>query len=184
MNKESLPEQGPLGREEIARIAILLKSLPEYKETKLIDLVFPACEFLLICGDNGPIYQRYFEKSQSGKDMDWFSRSDAAKIVTGNPRRARALDQFDRYLEFVTQSAPGELFDESASHMVGYLACGTKDTGFHRWVCDALKEKFEIWRQKDSSRQQSDKAKKSQKKFLQRKSSAGGKKPRAGGAKS
>ena len=39
----------PLGREEVARIAIALKGLDEYRETPLTDLIKQAIRFLRDC---------------------------------------------------------------------------------------------------------------------------------------
>jgi hypothetical protein len=154
----------PLGREEVARIAIALKGLDEYRGTALNDLIEPAISFLRDCGK-----ALEPEDVNSTAPLRWFSRKEAAKFVTGNPRAKRALGQFNRYLEFVSKGGYVSLWDEVSAWnaLQGPLSAVEKDPGkFDGWFCDVLKEKFSEWRKRENSERQKRKAKNSRKKFL------------------
>lgn len=148
----------PLGREEVARIAIALKGLEQYRETPLDDLIEPAMRFLQSCGKSLEP-----EDPNSTPLVKWFSRQEAAKFVTGNPRAKRALDQFNRYLEFVSKGGYIRLWDEDAWCSIQYslLDAEKGPDRFHEWFCNALKEKFGRWQKIELSKAQSVKAKKS-----------------------
>jgi hypothetical protein len=147
----------PLGREEVARIAIALKGLDEYRETPLNDLIEPSICFLQRCG-------RALEPNSTAP-RKWLSRQEAAKVVTGNPRPKRALDQFNRYLEFVSGNGCFDLWDDDSTwHAVQYALDDVKSHDrVDEWFCNALKEKFSDWRKRELSKAQSAKAKKSAK---------------------
>jgi hypothetical protein len=154
----------PLGREEVARIAIALKGLDEYRETPLNDLIKRAIRFLRDCEE-----ALEPENLSSKVPLKWFSQKEAAKFVTGNPRAQRALTQFNRYLEFVGEGGYLRLWvDEAMWLAVMYSLKGVKkdldrvDEGF----CLTLKEKFSEWREIDKSERQRRKAKNSRKKSL------------------
>jgi hypothetical protein len=153
----------PLGREEVARIAIALKGLERYKETELYRLIKPACGFLLACekAANDP-------KRGDEEDERWFVRDKAAKLVTGNPRPSRAMNQFERYLEFLNHTSPGEFFNKNEGYLILFhLHHATpKADGFPEWFCKALQEKFGAWQKLEFSERQRRKAKNSRKKFL------------------
>jgi hypothetical protein len=150
----------PLGREEVARIAIALKGLDEYRETQLNELIEPAIWFLRRCEQ-----ALEPEDPNSTAPRKWFSRQEAAKVVTGNPRANRALNQFNRYLEFVSKTGLFDLWDEES--MWNAVHYSLEDVKNHdrvdEWFCNALKEKFGDWRKLELSKAQSVKGKKSKK---------------------
>jgi hypothetical protein len=147
----------PLGREEVARIAIALKELDEYRETPLNDLIEPAIRFLQRCGQ-----ALEPEDPNSTVPRKWFSRQEAAKVVTGNPRPKRALDQFNRYLEFLSKTGLYDLWDdESMWNAVQWSLDDVKNLDrVSEGFCNTLKEKFSDWRKIEVSKAQSAKAKK------------------------
>jgi hypothetical protein len=156
----------PLGREEVARIAIALKGLDEYRETPLNDLIEPSIQFLRRCGQ-----ALEPEDLNSNAPLKWCSRKEAAKFVTGNPRAQRALTQFNRYLEFIGEGGYHRLWvDEAMWLPVMYSLEGVKkDLDLvDEWFCLALKEKFSEWHEIDKSERQRRKAKNSRKKSLPR----------------
>jgi hypothetical protein len=158
----------PLGREEVARIAIALKGLDEYRETPLNDLIETSIWFLQRCG-------RALEPENldSTAPLKGFSRQEAARMVTGNRRAKRAMQQFDRYLEFISNHGPKPLWEEGQEDnwpYVQYSLEGLKKDPdrFDEVFCNELKEKFSEWRNIDLSNRQSLKAKKPRKKSLRR----------------
>ena len=91
--------------------------------------------------------------------------------MTGNPRAKRALDQFNRYLEFVSRDGSFDLWEEeSIWYAVQY---SIEDVKSHdrvdEWFCNALKEKFSEWRKREISEAQSAESKKIYKKRLRSK---------------
>ncbi len=154
----------PLGREEVARIAIALKGLEQHKETALHRLIKPACRFLLACEQAANDPSRDDEEDEEC----WFARIKAAKLVTGNPRAGRAMSQFDRYLEFLMHTFPGQFFAKNEGYIIlHYLHnASPKADGFPEWFCEALQKKFGEWQKLEISERQRRKAKNSRKKFL------------------
>src|SRR5689334_6458528 len=152
-----------MGREEVARIAIANHVLDEYRATPLSDMNKFAAWFLRDCGN-----ALEPENPNSVSPVSWFSRQAAAKFVTGNSRAKRALGQFNRYLEFVSQSGYLSLWDEESTwDAVHYsLEDIKKDPNkVDGWFCNALKEKFSEWQKREISERQKRKAKNSRKKF-------------------
>ena len=150
----------PLGREEVARIAIALKGLNEHRETPLNDLIEPARKFLLAC-------ERVPTDPDEIAEKRWIVRLEAAKLITGNLRPVRAISQFDRYLEFLSHRHPADgFFDEDEGYVIlTYLPSLTQADHLPEWFCNALKEKFSDWRKFEFSKAQSVKGKKSKKAF-------------------
>jgi hypothetical protein len=90
---------------DVARIAIELKGLPEYRNVALNDLIPIARQFLLDCQIDKERYDRRqrelpFEKAR--EDHQTLTKIDAAKYVTGDSRHpGRALKIFEELEQFL-----------------------------------------------------------------------------------
>ncbi len=152
--------QNPLRREEVARIAIALKALRDFKDRDIHELVDTACDFLLFCGERALIAEEDHKRRKFRETTDRstiISVVEAAKLITGQPE-SRARQLFDRFRKFLLE--PNSLVPVTQLPFVcGSLKSGL-NSGYQKDFCDLLTEIFPAWWKLEQSQLQAKRASK------------------------
>lgn len=151
----------PFRAEEVARIAIALKGLPEFKDKPLDQLIPVACEFLWTCQDYIPIAERKYahqKTKEAEADKEILPYEQVLKRVTNESKLDRAGKKFEQFYQALSQhkgSLPESWFTGFRSQL-GHLGMaedfpiGLENLKHGRGVtertCDLLSQLYRWWK--------------------------------------